>query len=65
MMAHAFGLDVTAEGVETPEQLELLRELGCANAQGYLLSRPMPPAEIENLLRDRGRRFGHGGPART
>jgi diguanylate cyclase (GGDEF)-like protein/PAS domain S-box-containing protein len=50
MMAHAFGLDVTAEGVETHEQLQMLRELGCANAQGYLLGRPMPAADIEELL---------------
>ena len=51
MMAHAFGLDVTAEGVETPEQLQVLRELGIANAQGYLFSRPSPAADIEALLR--------------
>lgn len=43
MMAHAFGLDVTAEGVETPEQLQALRELGCANAQGYLPHGQCPP----------------------
>jgi diguanylate cyclase (GGDEF)-like protein/PAS domain S-box-containing protein len=52
MMAHAFGLDVTAEGVETLEELQVLRELGCAHAQGYLLARPMPAANIETLLRD-------------
>jgi EAL domain-containing protein (putative c-di-GMP-specific phosphodiesterase class I) len=51
MLAHAFGLDVTAEGVETPEQLQLLREFGIANAQGYLFSRPRPAAEIEACLR--------------
>ncbi len=52
MMAHAFALDVTAEGVETPEQLEVLQELGCANAQGYLLARPMPAEDLEALLRE-------------
>ena len=49
-MAHALGLDVTAEGIETPEQLQTLRELGCAYAQGYLLARPMPAKHIQTLL---------------
>ncbi|MGO9753798.1 MAG: EAL domain-containing protein [Solirubrobacteraceae bacterium] len=49
-MAHALGFDVTAEGIETPEQLQALRELGCAYVQGYLLARPMPPEDIEALL---------------
>jgi diguanylate cyclase (GGDEF)-like protein len=49
-MAHALGFDVTAEGVETPEQLQTLRELGCSNVQGYLLARPMPADDIEALL---------------
>lgn len=41
-MAHSFGLDVIAEGVETPGQLEALGELGCEFAQGYLIGRPAP-----------------------
>jgi EAL domain-containing protein (putative c-di-GMP-specific phosphodiesterase class I) len=42
-------LDVitTAEGVETREQLELLRAAGCRQAQGYLFSRPRPPGELD------------------
>ncbi|GGB95292.1 hypothetical protein GCM10011352_21720 [Marinobacterium zhoushanense] len=39
-MSQALGLSVVAEGVETPEQLGLLRELGCDQAQGYLICRP-------------------------
>jgi EAL domain-containing protein (putative c-di-GMP-specific phosphodiesterase class I) len=39
-----------AEGVETREQLDTLRTLGCDLAQGYLFSAPRPPAEIERLL---------------
>jgi diguanylate cyclase len=39
--AHAFGLPVVAEGVETEEQLAVLRSLGCELAQGYLVGRPM------------------------
>ena len=44
-MAHAMGLNVIAEGVETSRQLEELRLLGCDSAQGYLLGRPQPAAE--------------------
>jgi diguanylate cyclase (GGDEF)-like protein/PAS domain S-box-containing protein len=49
-LAHALGLDVVAEGVETPGQLELLRDLGCDLAQGYLLARPAPAAVVTELL---------------
>jgi diguanylate cyclase (GGDEF)-like protein len=45
------GLTVVAEGIERPEQLELLREMGCPRGQGYLVSRPMDPGGIESLLR--------------
>ena len=41
-MAHSFGMSVIAEGVETPQQLAFLRELGCEEFQGYLFSRPVP-----------------------
>jgi diguanylate cyclase (GGDEF)-like protein len=41
-LAHAFGLTTTAEGVETAEQLDQLRALGCEQGQGYLWSRPLP-----------------------
>jgi diguanylate cyclase (GGDEF)-like protein len=55
-MAQALGLRVTAEGVETPMQLELLRELGCHFGQGYGLGTPMPAAELERTIRRNGRR---------
>ncbi|MEO7241132.1 MAG: EAL domain-containing protein [Sphingomicrobium sp.] len=45
-LAHALGLTATAEGVETVEQLRLVRDLGCDLVQGYLLSLPLPPDEL-------------------
>jgi diguanylate cyclase (GGDEF)-like protein len=44
------GLTAVAEGVETEEQLDVLRRLGCAQAQGYLLGRPAPAAEVPRML---------------
>lgn len=45
-LAHEFGMTCVAEGVETPEQLERLHSLGCDFAQGYLLGRPSPAADL-------------------
>jgi diguanylate cyclase (GGDEF)-like protein/PAS domain S-box-containing protein len=50
VMAHKLGLQVVAEGVETPEQRDLLLAAGCNYAQGYLFSRPVPAEELEKLL---------------
>ena len=47
VMAHKLAIKVIAEGVETTQQLELLRGFGCDYAQGYLISRPMPADEFE------------------
>jgi EAL domain-containing protein (putative c-di-GMP-specific phosphodiesterase class I) len=49
-LAHALSLQVVAEGVERPEQLEALRSLGCDLAQGYLFSPPLPAAELLSWL---------------
>ncbi len=52
-MAHALGKTVVAEGVETIEQLDFLRERGCDVAQGYYLARPLPVSGISELLAGR------------
>jgi diguanylate cyclase (GGDEF)-like protein/PAS domain S-box-containing protein len=53
-MAQSLGLRVTAEGVETAMQLELLRELGCHCAQGFGLGLPMPAEELEKVVHRTG-----------
>ncbi len=49
-IGHELGMKVVAEGVETEQQLELLRRGGCDSAQGYLYSRPLPPNELVRWL---------------
>ncbi len=49
-MARALGLTVIAEGVETHQQLDLVRRAGCESAQGFLFSHPLPPDEAFALL---------------
>ncbi|MCS0810061.1 EAL domain-containing protein [Massilia agilis] len=53
-MAHALGMGVVAEGVETREQLAILLELGCSEIQGYLVARPVDGAAMAGLM---ARRF--------
>jgi len=50
-MAHGLELTVVAEGVETAQQIEFLREVGCDAVQGFYFKQPVPPEEIEGLLR--------------
>ena len=49
-MGHSLGLELVAEGVETPEQLALLTEQGCHLYQGYLFGRPVPLEDFIALL---------------
>ena len=50
-MGHEFGIQVVAEGVETQEQLDLLRSYGCNSAQGYFFSRPIPAGAMAHWLK--------------
>jgi EAL domain-containing protein (putative c-di-GMP-specific phosphodiesterase class I) len=50
-MTHSLGLKVTAEGVETAEQVSFLREHGCEEMQGYYFSRPLPVLEATAMLK--------------
>ncbi|MDT0460711.1 EAL domain-containing protein [Streptomyces sp. DSM 41527] len=56
-LAHRLGLTVTAECVESAEQAERLRRIGCDTGQGWLYSRPVAPDRVEALL-DAGRHTG-------
>lgn len=56
-LAKNLKMRVIAEGVETPSQLAVLRNLGCDYAQGFLLAKPKPREETENLLYNRHRFF--------
>ena len=50
-LAHSLGLATVAEGVETEEQLQALKALGCDIVQGYYFSKPLPPEEFEAFVR--------------
>jgi EAL domain-containing protein (putative c-di-GMP-specific phosphodiesterase class I) len=54
-LGHAFGLTVTAEGIETDAQLEELRDLGCDLGQGYYFARPQPGEIVKALVHHRFR----------
>jgi len=45
------GIAVVAEGVETEQQFQILKNLGCLQVQGYLLARPIPPREARDMIK--------------
>ena len=59
-LAHDLNLDVVVEGVETAEQLKLIRSWGCRKVQGHYFSKPLPASELTALLR-----IGQFIPAQT
>jgi diguanylate cyclase (GGDEF)-like protein/PAS domain S-box-containing protein len=56
-MAHSLKMTTTAEGIESQDELETLRRLGCDKAQGFLLGRPAPPEQLTSILEN------HASPA--
>ena len=62
-LGHTLDARVTAEGIETADQLELLRLMGCDEAQGFLLGRPMDAVEAAAVLREAPRRANSLGAA--
>jgi len=52
-LGHSLGFHITAEGIETQEQLEFLRGAGCDQGQGYLFGRPMPAADFTAWMQQR------------
>ena len=55
-LTRSLNMALVAEGVETAEQAELLRSMGCQWAQGFYFARPMPPREAEKFLQNQGNR---------
>ncbi len=57
-MAQALGLQTTAEGIDRPEVVQMLQDMGCTQIQGYVYARPMPAAEFTAWLQDYMQRRG-------
>jgi hypothetical protein len=53
-LAEALGMDTTAEGAETQDELDLIRQLGCSHIQGYIYGRPMPVEDVLIAQRSTG-----------
>jgi EAL domain-containing protein (putative c-di-GMP-specific phosphodiesterase class I) len=51
-LGDSLGMAITAEGVESREQLEVLQRAGCTELQGYFFGRPMPAEAVMTVLRD-------------
>jgi EAL domain-containing protein (putative c-di-GMP-specific phosphodiesterase class I) len=60
-LAHNLGMEVVAEGIETPAQVEALRALRCKRGQGFLFSKPLPADQAERLLANGGQASWEGG----
>ena len=56
-LAHSFNIPTIAEGVETEEQMILLKKMGCEIIQGYYFSRPLPAVEFEEYMKKHKRQM--------
>jgi len=63
-MATSLGVDTVCEGVETPEQVAFLQEIGCSKLQGYFFEKPLPMARILERY-EKGFKFGYENPAES
>jgi EAL domain-containing protein (putative c-di-GMP-specific phosphodiesterase class I) len=61
-LAHSLRLKVVAEGVETPAQLDFLKNVGCDEYQGFHFSRPVPAIEFERIVREKSTQTGSMNP---
>jgi diguanylate cyclase (GGDEF)-like protein len=62
-MGSSLGLEVIAEGIEHPQQAQILRDLGCGQIQGYLISKALPPDQASSFLGQETRRWPWAGEA--
>jgi predicted signal transduction protein with EAL and GGDEF domain len=63
-LGHSLGMATTAEGVETEAQLQLIRDHGCNEGQGYYFSPPIAPAAVHNMLAAQQAKLAHPPPPR-
>lgn len=63
-LGQSLGMDTVAEGVETDEQMARIAADGCTDVQGYLISRPMPPEQIDGFLSSRNETAAGKAPGR-
>jgi EAL domain-containing protein (putative c-di-GMP-specific phosphodiesterase class I) len=61
MLAHSLGMKVVAEGTETIEQINHLKQLGCEMAQGYFFSKPADASMISELMTGLDRKVAAAG----
>ena len=64
-IAKRFGLEIVAEGVETPRHIEQMRNSGCSHLQGFYFARPLPPQALQEFFETGGHYVGTARPAKN